>query len=138
MRLLGRTGTPLPQNPPDAFVDDAGSPHEPAINQLAAAGIVNGTGAGTFSPSSVVNRAQMASFVVKVVDLVARADVGSGHDAFSDDDGSVHEPAIDEAAVRGIVVGDSSRRYNPQSHVARDQMATFLVRGLAVMAGARP
>lgn len=50
---------------PDAFVDDNGSPHEAAINALAAAGITNGCDAQKklFCPDQVVSRGQMAAFL---------------------------------------------------------------------------
>lgn len=63
------TGAPLPAGP-DVFGDDAGNPHEAAINALAAAGIVNGTGPVTYSPANGVSRAQMASFLARFINLL--------------------------------------------------------------------
>jgi hypothetical protein len=49
---------------------------------------------------------------------------------FADDDGSVHEPAIDRLAVRGVVQGRQDGSYGPQAGVRRDQLASFLARAL--------
>jgi hypothetical protein len=63
------TGAPMPAGP-DVFGDDAGNPHEAAINALAAAGIVNGTGPVTYSPANGVSRAQMASFLARFINFL--------------------------------------------------------------------
>ena len=52
------------------FADDTGSPHEHAINADAQAGIATGTGPGAFSPNNPVSRAQMASFLARLADLL--------------------------------------------------------------------
>ena len=76
-------------SPSDAFTDDDGSTHEEAINRLAAAGVTNGCGSGLYCPEEPVTRAEMASFLARALGLS-----DPGDDAFSDDDGSVHEGAI--------------------------------------------
>lgn len=53
----------LPDASDDFFEDDT-SPHEAAINRLAAQGIVSGTSAGTFDPGGVVSRAAMATLLM--------------------------------------------------------------------------
>jgi hypothetical protein len=64
-------GAALPEGP-DAFTDDETSVHEANINRLANAGIVQGTGASAngkavYSPSGLVSRAQMASFIIQAL-----------------------------------------------------------------------
>jgi nitrous oxidase accessory protein NosD len=56
----------------DRFQDDASSPHQADINALAAAGITKGCDAqgARFCPDDPVSRAQMASFLVRALDLV--------------------------------------------------------------------
>ena len=61
----GHTTRALPADAPDAFADDDASPHETAINQLAALGLTDGTTATTYSPEKPVTRAQMAKFLVE-------------------------------------------------------------------------
>lgn len=55
----------------DVFDDDRGDTHEAAINALAAAGVTGGCDAGRperFCPADTVTRAQMAAFLVRMMD----------------------------------------------------------------------
>jgi len=117
----------LPPADADAFGDDDGSLHEGDINRLAAAGISAGCGAGRFCPNAAVTRAQMASFLVRALDLTA----GSNADQFDDDDTSQHEADIDRLATAGITSGCGPRRFCPLTVVTREQMAAFLERSFA-------
>ncbi|HET8776588.1 MAG TPA: S-layer homology domain-containing protein [Candidatus Limnocylindria bacterium] len=58
VRALG-----LPPTNVNYFADDAGSPHEDAINRLAAAGITNGCGPSVYCPTATVTREEMAAFL---------------------------------------------------------------------------
>lgn len=61
----------LPAAPVDAFSDDGRSLHEGAINALAAVDITGGCDAGRpqrFCPDASVTRAQMAAFLVRMMD----------------------------------------------------------------------
>ena len=49
---------------------------------------------------------------------------------FVDDDGNLHEGAIEAIAAAGITTGCGSGRYCPGTPVTREQMAVFLVRAL--------
>lgn len=55
-------------------------------------------------------------------------------DAFTDDDGSPHEPDINAVAGADIVSGIGHGTYAPRSTVTRAQMAAFLVRALGYVA----
>ena len=109
---------------PDAFGDDDGTTHEDAINALAATGITEGCTATSFCADEEVTRGQMASFLVRALDLPA------GPDAFGDDDGTTHEDAINALAATGITQGCTSTTFCPQMEVTRGQMAAFLYRAL--------
>jgi hypothetical protein len=63
------TGAALPAGR-DTFVDDNGNTHEPAIDQLAAAGVIGGVGGFDFQPGAPVTRAAMASLVMRASDLL--------------------------------------------------------------------
>jgi hypothetical protein len=127
-RMLSDAGVALPANPPDAFGDDADSPHHTAINQLAALGLTLGTTATTYSPQDSVTRAQMAKFLVETYEFVSAASLPRTGNAFNDDDGSPFEPFIDAAAAAGITVGTGPSVYDPTSPVLRSQMASFITR----------
>ena len=59
----------LPKATRDYFWDDNGSQHEASINAIAAAGITTGCGSGTFCPWGGLTRGEMASFLVRGLDL---------------------------------------------------------------------
>lgn len=58
----------LPATNGDYFADDEASPHEDAINRLAAAGITNGCGPSVYCPSATVTREEMAAFLHRAFD----------------------------------------------------------------------
>lgn len=60
-------------------------------------------------------------------------DVGVG--LYADDDGSVHESAVEALAREGITRGCGGDRFCPDDPVTRGQMAAFLVRALGLPGG---
>jgi ribosomal protein S19E (S16A) len=123
-------GRQLPTSFPDAFDDDNGSVHEMNINRLAAAGIVNGVSARTYQPNQPIDRAQLASILARALKFLGVALPSSPPGAFSDDNGSVHETAIDQLAAEGVVAGTGPGTYSPKASAHRDQMASMLARAL--------
>jgi hypothetical protein len=113
----------LPAGGRDRFTDDASSIHETDINTLARAGITDGCTATRFCPASPVTRAQMASFLVRALDLAP-----STNNRFSDDNGNLHERDINALALAGITSGCAQGRYCPNDPVTRGEMAAFLHR----------
>ncbi len=111
------------------FRDDDTSVHETSINTIAAQGITQGCSTyfdWWFCPDDEVPRDQMASFIARALGLA-----DSDSDRFSDDDGNVHEGAINALADAGITVGCSSGGgYCPRRSISRAEMATFLYRAL--------
>ncbi len=125
----GRPGL-LPSSPPDAFVDDKSSAHELAINQLAALGVVRGTGPGIYSPSRPVTRGQMARFLANASEQVLGQALPVGPDVFEDDADSPFEEDINRIAHAGLTGGRADGLYAPGSAVTRAQMGSFLARTL--------
>lgn len=117
-RALGLTGAA-----PDAFTDDNGNLHERNINLVAREGIASGCGSGKFCPAVKVARDQMASFLAR-----ARSLSGAAPDAFTDDNGNLHETNINLVAREGIATGCGGGKYCPSTLVTREQMAAFLHR----------
>jgi glucose/arabinose dehydrogenase len=131
-KVLEAAGETLPASPPDAFTDDTDSPHHLRINQLAALGLARGFGDGTFRPSQMVTRGQLASLMVQAYEELF-GDLRPGGNAFVDDAGSVHEANINAAFAAGWVRGRTITRFEPQSGAQRDQVASVLVRMLATL-----
>ena len=111
---------------PDAFDDDDDSVHETAINKLAGAGLIAGTGPREYSPTAPVSRSQVATYLVRVYERLRSVELPAARDHFVDDDESVHERSIDRAASMRLLSGVSPTAYEPDAPVRRDQMARFL------------
>ncbi len=132
VRILENRGI-LPDSAPDAFSDDDGSVHEQNINRLAAIGIITGYGDGRLGPSDPVSRSQAVSLLVRALDSAGVTIPSSPPDAFSDDDGSVHEGALDAAAALGLVLGFGNRVVRPAASMTRGQLASLLYRSLPLI-----
>jgi hypothetical protein len=132
MRLLEELGAEIPASPPDAFADDDDSVHEARINQAAAMGVVEGFADGTFRPGAPVTRGQAASILVRAYEA-AFGELPAGPDAFTDDDGSVHEANINAAAAAGWVRGKTPTVYDPNGNARRDQVATIVARMISTL-----
>jgi hypothetical protein len=117
------TALALPAGP-DAFTDDEGSPYEGAINALAKAGISSGCGGGEFCPNETVTREELAALFVEAFNLPA------GPDAFTDDESSPFESAINAIAAAGITGGCGQGKFCPEGTVTRAEIATFLKRAI--------
>ena len=118
----------VPDDAGDYFGDDDGSVHETAVNALAAAGIADGCGPGSFCPAEELTRAQMAT-------MLARALLGPappGRDHFSDDDGHVYESAVNALAAAGIADGCGPGSFCPADPIRRDHAAAMLARALGL------
>jgi hypothetical protein len=124
-------GTPVlcgPQQRP-AFPDvDADGVFTYWINCLAGYDIVQGRADGSFGPSAHVTRAQMAKFIVNLVEKATGTPIEVGpDDRFPDvTPDSAFATFIDKLAASGIAQGYASGEYGPSDDVRRDQLATFV------------
>ena len=117
--------------PRDSRQDDDGNVHELAIDCMVWWEIAKGTSSTTYDPASAVTRAQMASFVARLIEKSGgELPADAPTTRFTDDDGlEPHEANIDKLAAAGIVAGKGDGLYDPQGAVTRAQMAKFLVKG---------
>ena len=78
-----------------------------------------------YCPDRPVTRAQMASFLIRALDVEPAPSAG-----FTDTDRTVHAANIDALFAAGITIGCTTEplRYCPDEPVTRAQMATFLYR----------
>jgi hypothetical protein len=129
MAAFLRRGLNLPKSDQDFFTDDEGSVFEDDINAIAAVEITDGCTSTEFCPNDPVGRDQMASFLTRALGLT----VGAGDGLFTDDDGNVHEDAIDALATAGITQGCTETEFCPDDPVRRDQLASFVFRSLWVL-----
>jgi hypothetical protein len=120
----------LPAAEGDRFLDDNGSVHEYDINRIGQAGISQGCAPGQFCPADLMTRGQMASFLARVLQLPVET-----VDWFADDDGSVHEGAINSVAAVNITLGCAPDRFCPDDPVTRGQLAALLRRAVSQHVG---
>jgi hypothetical protein len=103
------------------------SPFRANVVWLADQDITRGCSETRFCPTSVVTRAQMASFLARALGLPT-----SSTDYFIDDDGNLHETNINRMAASEITHGCAAEEYCPSTRVTRAQMASFLARALSL------
>ena len=125
-----------PANASGFFTDDDGSVHVRAIEAIADEGITKGCNPPVndlYCPTQPVTREQMATFLVRALDLP------SGSVDFADVSAtSVHAADIAALAAAGITRGcnpPDNTNFCPQDRVTREQMASFLVRALGLPSG---
>ena len=117
----------------DYFQDDDGLGSEPAINALAARGVVTGCGDGTYCPSAPLTRGQLAVMLDRGLELPA-----TSKDYFTDDAGQYYEEAANRVAAAGLTQGCSAQKFCGETAVARDQFASFLARAVGLLPGFDP
>lgn len=117
----------------DVAADD---PRQAAIAAVDAAGILTGYGEAVYGPDRPLTRQQLASVLVRGLELEADAATASVEPAGFVDvrPGSAHAVAIDVAAAVGLTRGCTAERFCGGDDVRRDQIASFLDRGMAFLA----
>ena len=149
-RMAGVAGVALDDAMGAGFadLDGIGADRVDAINRLVNAGIMTASGESTFSPLAHVSRAEMALWLVTLVDLtsddvtldpVSGEYVIAGVDAMNADsfnDSLVSQPihvhrAINAAFELGITTGYSDLEFKGDRLVSRQEMATFIIRTMS-------
>jgi hypothetical protein len=108
------------------FIDDDASVHQTDIETIASTAVTRGCNPPLdteFCPTDPVTRGQMASFLVRALDLAPADDT-----PFTDTAGTVYAADIAALAQAGITTGCAADRYCPEDPVTRAQMASLLVR----------
>ena len=110
--------------------DEADEVHRPSIDCVDRYDISSGDETGRFfRPNRLVDRAQMATFIVNTLEAAGLGDRipdGDPPDEFDDIADSTHRENINRLARIGVVQGNNGQ-YNPDADIKRDQMATFLL-----------
>jgi len=119
---------PAGRVPSSGFTDIGVNSHRPAIDCAVWWRVASGITASTYRPASDVTRAQMATFIARVIEQSGGTLPAATKDHFRDDTGNIHEASINRLAEARLVSGVGAGRYAPSSPVSRAQMATFLVR----------
>ncbi|WP_061808954.1 S-layer homology domain-containing protein [Rossellomorea vietnamensis] len=96
------------------------------IQSAVEAKIISGYTDGTFKPSKVVTRGEMAIFLARAFDLTVKAET-SFHDVSPS---MAASDSILKILAEGITGGYTDGTYRPNQDVTRDQFSAFLARAL--------
>ena len=106
------------------FTDIANHPDREAIETLAAKGILNGMGDGTFAPDKTMTRAEYCTMVVKALELAPKA-----NSDYSDVPASAWYAAyVGTASDYGIVNGVGGGKFDPNGTITYWQAAVMIAR----------
>lgn len=134
-RTMNRVdGFQLSSGSAGAFPDSTGE-HRRNIDRLAGAGIVEGRANGRFDRRSSVTREQMASFVTRAIEHITGEELRSTDVFRNAGVSSAHDDNVAKLAAIGVVQGRSGGSFGPQMPITRQEMASFLARGLDYLAG---
>ncbi len=116
--------------PGKTFDDIGGITARPAIEALAARGIISGKTERTFDPDATMTRAEFASIIVRGLGLS-----GKTIDVFADvPAASWYAGAVGSAYGYGIVAGTTPTTFNPNGTITREEAAAMTTRA-AKLAG---
>ncbi|HHV99429.1 MAG TPA: hypothetical protein GXX36_07625 [Clostridiaceae bacterium] len=96
-----------------------------SIEALAAKGIVNGPGDGTFRPNNKVTRAEFLKMLLTAFDLVDKDAQGTFSDVKA---GMWYYEAVASAEKLGIVKGKGDGSFGVNQHISRQDMAVMVYR----------
>lgn len=117
--------------PPFDDGDQVSTAHRRSVTLLTELGVVQGYGDDTFRPGELVNRAQMATFVVNAIETVTGEELDRA-EVFVDVAGE-HQASVEKLAAAGIVQGREDGTYGPAASTTRAQMATYIARSLDLL-----
>jgi cell division septation protein DedD len=102
------------------------------FDALISAGVFDGVSEGTFGLKDEMNRAQFAKVAALIYGLKVDSSLttSSFSDVKSDGPGGYALPYIEAIKAAGITEGYGNGTFNPAGSVTKEQLATFLVKGL--------
>jgi hypothetical protein len=118
----------FPEPSADPF-DDVSAAHTDNVERLRAVDVVEGREDGTYGARDRVTREQMASFIARALEASTGETLPSAS-VFDDPGASVHAPNVEKLAAIGVVEGREDGTYGPREAVSREQMASFIARGM--------
>ncbi|WP_433618301.1 endo-1,4-beta-xylanase [Paenibacillus cellulositrophicus] len=112
-----------------AFTDLQNVPWaKPAIDAMAARGVIHGMSEGRFSPEAIIKRADFVALLVRALELQG---TGIPKTAFSDVDPIAYNRSeLNTANELGIAVGLPDRTFKPDSPITRQEMMVLTARAL--------
>lgn len=101
------------------------------FDSMIQAGIFDGVEEGRFGLNDKMNRAQFAKVAALIFELKSSATTSSFEDVKSSDPANGYAlPYIEALRVAGLTNGKAEGKYVPAGDVTKEELATFLIRGL--------
>ena len=123
----GASYVPPPCTTPTFADVPCSDPLAPWVEELVRRGVTAGCGGGNYCPGNVVNRNQMAVFLIKTFEGPAYVPAACTTDPFADVPcSSPFAPWVREIVSRGITAGCGGGNYCPNDVVNRGQMSVFM------------
>ncbi|MBR5446817.1 MAG: CotH kinase family protein [Clostridia bacterium] len=136
-RLSGEGLTGYEENV-SAFPDaDSSAWYAPYMGWGIATGLVKGQGNGSLSPASPVSRAEMVTFMARLMDYmgVTISDSIIAEEDFSDvDEDAYYAEALDTLRRCALITGDGAGKFNPAATTQRHSVAALISRYLDAVA----
>jgi len=101
---------------------------------MAAKGIILGMNENEFGPAKEISRAQFAAIIARMLGVTAK-EQAPFEDVLA---GNYYAPYIAAAYGAGIIQGKTSRRFDPNASISREEMAVMIIRAYEYMAGRLP
>lgn len=115
-----------------------GNTHADAITRGTERDVIEGKTSTRFDPAGSLTRAQTASLIARALDQAGvELPAVAGTPSFSDT-GAPHADNVRRLAAAGIVQGKTDGRFDPQTAVTRDQLASLYVRAYLFAIGDLP
>ncbi|PWV99508.1 GH35 family endo-1,4-beta-xylanase [Paenibacillus cellulosilyticus] len=102
---------------------------KPAIEAMAARGIITGTTDTTFAPQANIKRADFLVLLVRALELKGTNEQAAKFDDVNESD--YYYDAVNIARQLGIVNGTGDNRFNPNSSISRQDMMVLAARAAA-------
>ena len=112
----------------EAFEDTEGNGWHDAVQALVDEGVLYGCGEDRFCPDGAIQRGQMASILVRALELPEAEET----DRFDDVADTTHEDSINALAEAGITRGCTDDAFCPGQALTRAEMATLIARAFEV------
>ena len=123
---LNRIACPEGVVPSGGLIDTAGA-HGFSVDCLVWWGITQGVSETEFAPDRELSRAQLATFLYRVLERTAQP-IPDPQVGFSDVRGGPHREAIEVLATLQVIGGVGEGRFAPEQTVTRGQLAAMITR----------
>lgn len=122
---------------PDAGFEDVaeGSTHDDAVDCMVYFEVIFGKNPTMFDPGSIIRRDQAASLIARLLTEVGAVLPDDAPDAFTDDEGNIHEDNINRLTEARIIEGSTATTYEPAGVLNRGQVASLIVRAARLTTG---